>query len=100
MKSCRLPIYVQGFFTERLTTQLAASPNTVASYRDTFRLLLKYASKKLGREPTSDVITTGWLGAREREPLDNRRPYSAASTSYSLDAAGSRGLSWSIGSIL
>jgi len=53
MKTYPLPIYVQRFFTERLTTQLAASPNTVASYRDTFRLLLKYASDHLGRTPTA-----------------------------------------------
>lgn len=52
MKTYPLPVYVQRFFTERLITQLAASPNTVASYRDTFRLLLKYASSQLGREPT------------------------------------------------
>lgn len=32
-----LPIYVQRFFTERLLTQMQASPNTIASYRDTFR---------------------------------------------------------------
>ena len=43
MKTYPLPIYVQRFFTERLATQLRASPNTVVSYRDTFRLLLKYA---------------------------------------------------------
>ena len=30
-----LPIYVQRFFTERLLTQMQASPNTIASYRDT-----------------------------------------------------------------
>jgi len=53
MKTYPLPIYVQRFFIERLTTQLGASPNTVASYRDTFRLLLKYASDTLGRSPTS-----------------------------------------------
>jgi integrase/recombinase XerD len=52
MKRYLLPIYVQRFFTERLATQLHASPNTVASYRDTFRLLLKYASDRLGRPPT------------------------------------------------
>jgi integrase/recombinase XerD len=52
MKTYPLPIYVQRFFTERLATQLRASPNTVASYRDTFRLLLKYASDQLGRVPT------------------------------------------------
>ncbi len=53
MKTYPLPTYVQRFFTERLATQLHASPNTVASYRDTFRLLLKYASDRLGRQPTA-----------------------------------------------
>ncbi|MGR3761926.1 hypothetical protein ACUXV3_17640 [Roseobacteraceae bacterium NS-SX3] len=38
-----LPVYVQRFFTDRLLTQLQASPNTIASYRDTFRLLLRFA---------------------------------------------------------
>jgi integrase len=52
MKTYPLPIYMQRFFTERLATQLLASPNTVASYRDTFRLLLKYAAERLKRQPT------------------------------------------------
>lgn len=52
MKTYPLPIYVQRFFTERLAAQLHASPNTVASYRDTFRLLLKYATDRRGRAPT------------------------------------------------
>jgi integrase/recombinase XerD len=52
MKTYPLPIYVQRFFTERLATQLHASPNTVASYRDTFRLLLKYTTDRIGRQPT------------------------------------------------
>ena len=52
MKSYPLPIYLQRFFTERLATQLQASPHTVASYRDSFRLLLKYAADQLKREPT------------------------------------------------
>jgi len=34
---------LEAFFTERLMTQRRASPNTIASYRDTFRLLLGYA---------------------------------------------------------
>ena len=45
--------YLQKFFTERLGTQLNASPNTVSSYRDTFRLLLKFAAGRLRREPTA-----------------------------------------------
>ena len=52
MKIYPLSIHVQGFFTERLATQLHASPNTVASHRDTFRLLLRYAADRLKREPT------------------------------------------------
>jgi integrase/recombinase XerD len=52
MKTHPLPTYLQSFFTERLGTQLKASPNTVASYRDTFRLLLKYAAERLQRSPT------------------------------------------------
>ena len=31
---------LQAFFTDRLTKQLQASPRTIASYRDTLRLLL------------------------------------------------------------
>ena len=52
MKTHPLPVYLQRFFTERLATQLKASPNTVTSYRDTFRLLLKYAADRLRRPPT------------------------------------------------
>jgi integrase/recombinase XerD len=48
-----LPIYVQRFFTERLLTQMRASPNTIASYRDTFRLLLRFAETQIGQPPTS-----------------------------------------------
>jgi site-specific recombinase XerC len=34
---------LQGFFTDRLARQKKASPNTVAAYRDTLRLLLAFA---------------------------------------------------------
>ena len=46
------PALLQSFFTERLLQQWRASPHTVASYRDAFRLLLRFASKKLGKEPS------------------------------------------------
>ena len=52
MKKLALAPYLQRFFTERLGTQMKASPNTVASYRDTFRLLLKHAAAKLAKTPT------------------------------------------------
>ena len=35
---------LEAFFTERLLTQRQASAHTVASYRDTFRLLLRFAA--------------------------------------------------------
>ena len=47
-----LPSHVQRFFADWLVAQREASPHTVASYRDTFRLLLGYASRRLGRQPT------------------------------------------------
>jgi integrase/recombinase XerD len=43
---------LQGFFTERLLTQRRASPNTIASYRDTFRLLLNFAQRRIGKAPS------------------------------------------------
>ncbi len=52
MKTHPLPAYLQRFFTDRLGLQLKASPNTILSYRDTFRLLLKYAADRVGRSPT------------------------------------------------
>lgn len=42
---------LQRFFTDRLMTQKQASPHTIASYRDTWRLLLGYAQKETGTSP-------------------------------------------------
>jgi site-specific recombinase XerD len=42
---------LQAFFTDRLIGQRHASPHTIAAYRDTLRLLLDYAAKRLGQEP-------------------------------------------------
>jgi site-specific recombinase XerD len=52
MNSSKLSSLLQGFFTDRLLTELGASPHTVASYRDTFRLLLRFASERLRRAPS------------------------------------------------
>jgi site-specific recombinase XerD len=52
MNMSTLPALLQRFFTDRLTAQLQASPNTIAGYRDTFRLLLRYASERRNRPPT------------------------------------------------
>jgi len=42
---------LQAFFTDRLLTQRQASPRTVAAYRDTLRLLLRFAQHRTGRPP-------------------------------------------------
>lgn len=52
MISATLAALMQRFFIERLSTQMDASPNTIAGYRDTFRLLLRFASERLGKPPT------------------------------------------------
>ena len=46
------PALLQSFFTDRLLQQWRASAHTVASYRDAFRLLLRFASERLGKEPS------------------------------------------------
>ncbi len=43
---------MQAFFTERMLSQRRASPNTVASYRDTFRLLLAFTQRRTGTAPS------------------------------------------------
>lgn len=43
---------IQGFFSTHLIQHKDASPHTIASYRDTFRLLLKYLSRRLRRPPS------------------------------------------------
>jgi integrase/recombinase XerD len=42
---------MQAFFTDRLMNQLHASPHTIASYRDTMRLLLTFTCQQRGKEP-------------------------------------------------
>jgi site-specific recombinase XerD len=41
---------LEGYFLERLA-QRRASPHTIASYRDTFRLLLRFAQQRTGTMP-------------------------------------------------
>jgi site-specific recombinase XerD len=43
---------LQAFFTDRLIGQKGASPNTIAGYRDTFRLLLRFASERAHKKPS------------------------------------------------
>ena len=42
---------LQAFFTERLITQRNASPQTIAAYRNSIRLLLRFAHEQTGKQP-------------------------------------------------
>lgn len=44
---------LQGFFTQRLMQQRQASPHTIASYRDAFRLFLRFAQGRLHKAPSA-----------------------------------------------
>lgn len=44
---------LQAFFTTRLTDQYGASAHTIAAYRDTWRLLLRYAATVTGTAPAA-----------------------------------------------
>jgi len=43
---------LETFFTDRLMTQQNVSPNTIASYRDAFRLLLRYVQRRFHKRPS------------------------------------------------
>jgi integrase/recombinase XerD len=44
---------LQAFFTDRLIAQRRASPHTISGYRDTFRLLVGFATAKTGKTPSA-----------------------------------------------
>lgn len=44
---------LEAFFSDRLQRQRNASPNTIAAYRDTFRLLLAFAQERLRKPPSA-----------------------------------------------
>jgi len=52
MSTATLPALLQSFFTERLLTQRQVSTHTIASYRDTFRLLLRFAQRERHKRPS------------------------------------------------
>ena len=44
---------LQLFFAERLAKQRQASPATITSYRNTFRLLLGFVQNRTGKAPST-----------------------------------------------
>jgi site-specific recombinase XerD len=60
------PALLESFFTKRLMSQRRASPHTIASYRDTFRLLLQFAQKRLAKaasQVTIENLNAPFIGA-------------------------------------
>jgi integrase/recombinase XerD len=60
------PALLERFFTQRLIAQRRVSSHTIASYRDTFRLLLQFVEKRLHKPPSGLVLTdldTSLIGA-------------------------------------
>ncbi len=61
-----LSTLLQSFFTDLLMKQRQVSPHTIASYRDTFRLLLVFAHKQLEKPPSKllfDDLNAPFIGA-------------------------------------
>jgi integrase/recombinase XerD len=51
--SSNVATLIERFFTERLMRQRNVSANTIASYRDTFRLLFTFAQVRLRKSPSA-----------------------------------------------
>lgn len=83
-----LPALLERFFTDRLMRQRRVSPNTLASYRDTFRLLLTFVQKHLGKAPSSldlkDIDAT--LITAFLDDLETHRSASARTRNLRLTA--------------
>jgi integrase/recombinase XerD len=53
MKTANLSVLLQTFFTDYLISQRQASKHTIASYRDTFCLFLKFLRKHFKKDPST-----------------------------------------------
>ena len=53
LKKPTFPQLLQDFFCQRLINEQNASSCTVATYRDAFRLLLRYLEQRLGKSPVA-----------------------------------------------
>ena len=79
---------LEGFFANRLIAQRNVSPHTISSYRDTFRLLLRFAEKRLGRPPSDlklEDLNAPFLSLF-LDDLENKRSNVARSRNLRLTA--------------
>ena len=54
--SISFPTLLQDFFQRRMVAERGASAHTIASYRDTFELLLRYLERRTRRTPSALVL--------------------------------------------
>ncbi len=82
---------LQAYFTDRLIGQRSASPNTIAAYRHTFRLLLCFATERTGKPPSELDIAQldAPLIAAFLEHLEKERGNSTATRNNRLAATHS-----------
>jgi integrase/recombinase XerD len=89
MKEARsFSMLLESFFLDRLMRQRQASPLTIGSYRDTFRLLIQYAQQRLHKAPsqlTVPDLDTVFLGSF-LDHLEQHRTNSARSRNVRLAA--------------
>lgn len=82
------PRLLEAYFSDRLVRERRASPHTIASYRDTFCLLLRFAQQQLKKTPSA--LTLADLEAsfisRFLDHLETERSLSARSRNVRLAA--------------
>ena len=79
---------LERFFTQRLMQQRQASPHTISSYRDTFRMLLQFTQQRLHTSParlTFEALDAPLIGAF-LDHLEKHRGLSARSRNLRLTA--------------
>ena len=78
MLDANFPALLQSFFTTRLMAQRKVSSHTIASYRDTFRLLLRFAGQRLHKAPSAlalaDLDPAGLRRLWRGVPVSGVRP--------------------------
>lgn len=86
--SCPIGPLVQAFFAEHLCQHKAVSPRTVSSYRDTFRLLLRFVKDSTGISPSALCIDhlDAPMILRFLDHLENKRNNTARSRNTRLAA--------------
>ena len=91
MTSAPIPTFatlLQQFFTQRLMQQKRVSAHTIKSYRDTFRMLLRFAQERLHTSPdrlTFEMIDAPFISAFLAE-LEKTRGVSVRTRNLRLTA--------------